>query len=331
MAFSVSFTEVFVAKCGDFPRKEKMADSAKPAAAAVPAVLTAWLDRHAARLYETSRAQAYGVVLADFRARLVTVGVKYLPAKAGEDEIASFYLALRVEELALAQGCAAGHDPAWTEFMRRFREKMYDAARRIVRDDSVAHELADELYADLYGTKEKDGRRVSKLDFYTGRGSLEGWLRTVLAQEYINRYRKQRHTVSLEEQEEAGAQFVAGEVVADPPVDARLVAATDAALASLAAEDRYVLAAYFLDGKTLAEIARVLRVHESTISRKVEKITRELRKAVLDALCRCGMSRRQAEEALDADVRDLPVNVRGKLAQESRARAFDNRRPETGG
>ncbi len=308
-----------------------MSDSSKPAAAAVPAILTAWLDRHAARLFETARAKSYGLQLADFRARLAAVGAKYLPPRAGEDEVASFYAALRVEELALAHACAAGHDPAWNEFLRRYREKLYDAARRIVRDDATAHELADELYASLYGMKEKDGRRASKLDFYTGRGSLEGWLRTVLAQEYINRYRKQRHTVSLEEQEEAGAQFVATEAPADPPADARLVAATDSALAALEPEDRFVLAAYFLDGKTLAEIARVLRVHESTISRKVEKITKQLRKSVLDGLCAKGMSRRQAEEAIDADVRDLPVNVRAKLAQDSGAAAFNHRRPETGG
>ena len=51
--------------------------------------------------------------------------------------------------------------------------------------------------------------RSSKLVFYTGRGSLEGWLRTVMAQEFINRYRKQKRTVSLEEQTEEGVQFAA--------------------------------------------------------------------------------------------------------------------------
>ena len=54
--------------------------------------------------------------------------------------------------------------------------------------------------------------RSSKLLFYTGRGSLEGWLRTVMAQEFINRYRKQKRLVSLEEQTEEGVQFA----VADP-------------------------------------------------------------------------------------------------------------------
>ena len=85
---------------------------------------------------------------------------------------------------------------------------------------------------------------------YTGRGSLEGWLRTVMAQEFINRYRKQKRTVSLEEQTDEGVQFAAA--VTDPAstpdsaLQPQLEAATDRALAELSAEDRFTLAAYYL-------------------------------------------------------------------------------------
>jgi RNA polymerase sigma-70 factor (ECF subfamily) len=99
-------------------------------------------------------------------------------------------------------------------------------------------------------------------------------------------------------------------------------AATDEALAELSAEERFILAAYFLDGRTLAEVARMLRVHESTISRKVEKITAALRKRIRNGLTARGMSKRQAEEALDADVRDLRVDVRARLAQETTSEPF---------
>ena len=66
-----------------------------------------------------------------------------------------------------------------------------------------------------------------------------------------------------------------------PSPDSRLESATDAALAALSSEERMVLAAYFLDGRTLAEIARMLGVHESTISRKVDKLAKSLRKKIL--------------------------------------------------
>jgi RNA polymerase sigma-70 factor (ECF subfamily) len=146
----------------------------------------------------------------------------------------------------------------------------------------------------------------------------------VMAQEHVNRYRRTKRLVSLDEESEDGVQFAAP--VAEPVAtsDPRLESATDEALAELSSEDRFVLASYYLDGRTLAEIARTLRVHESTISRKVDKLAKSLRKQILAGLGRRGMSRRQAIEALEVDVRDLQVNIRARLAQESEGEAFSN-------
>jgi len=88
------------------------------------------------------------------------------------------------------------------------------------------------------------------------------------------------------------------------------------------------LAAYFLDEHTLADIARTLSVHESTISRKLDKLAKSLRKQILAALGRRGMSRRQAQEALEVDVRDLRVNIRKQLAQETATSAFSSKKAE---
>lgn len=273
-------------------------------------------------LFERSGAAGYSTTKAEFESILERIAAQYLPADAGAEETRELISSLRVEELALARACAAGHEGAWQQFMARFREKLYEAALGITKDDATGRELANSLYADLYGTTEREGKRVSKLDSYTGRGSLEGWLRAVLAQEFVKRYRTQRRLVSLEEKDEAGMQFAAPEPVAMVELDSRLEAATDEALAQLSIEDRFVLAAYFLDGRTLAEIGRVLRVHESTISRKLEKITAGLRKRIRSGLTARGMSKRQADEALQADVRDLQVNVRARLAQDSPSSAF---------
>ena len=91
-----------------------------------------------------------------------------------------------------------------------------------------------------------------------------------------------------------------------------------------------MLASYFLDERTLAEIARAFSVHESTISRKVEKLTKNLRKQILKGLIDMGMSRRQAEEALTADSRDLRLDIRATLAQDSANVAFSNREAKAG-
>src|SRR5437867_5840329 len=275
-----------------------------------------------------AKTQEYGLGREQFVAILNEIGAKYLPPQPSERERGEFFASLRLEELALARACAAGVERAWEVFMARYREKLYDIAAYIAKESSTARELADSLYADLYGITARDGQRVSKLASYTGRGSLEGWLRTVMAQEYVNRHSRGRKYVSLDEESEEGAQFAAADPEPVVMVDLRLEAATDEALAALPAEDRFVLASYYLDGRTLAEIARTLGVHESTISRKVEKLAKSLRKQILAALGRIGMSRRQAQEALEVDVRDLRVNIRSRLTQEREGRAFPDKKAE---
>ncbi len=285
-------------------------------------------------LYERSGAAAYGVSVARFADILDEILHKYFgpasnSAQASTEQKADFCAGLRLEELALARACAEGNERAWEDFISRYRRKLHSMALHITRDAAHAAELADSLFADLYGVNARDGLRRSKLVFYTGRGSLEGWLRTVMAQEFINRYRKQKRTVSLEEQTEQGVQFAAA--VSEPVCPGRtsdrssdqlLEAATDEALAELSAEDRLTLASYYLDGRTLAEIARTLGLHESSVSRRLDRLATGLRKRILAGLRTQGMSHAQATEALETDVRDIGLNLRSRLTQDSGAKAF---------
>jgi RNA polymerase sigma-70 factor, ECF subfamily len=299
----------------------------------------------AAPLYARSGAAAYGVSAAQFAVILDEILRKYRsqsspqssaptpaqssaqsPARASAEHEAAFCAALRLEELALARACAAGNERAWQDFISRYRQKLHSMALHITRDAAHAAELADSLFADLYGVTVRDGVRHSKLMFYTGRGSLEGWLRTVMAQQFINRYRKQKRTVSLEEKTEEGVQFVAA--VPEPAYvsDQRLEAATDEALAELSSEDRFTLTSYYLDGRTLAEIARTLGLHESSVSRRLDRLATGLRRRILAGLRMRGMSHAQAAEALETDVRDLRLSLRSRLTQDSSATTFPGSR-----
>jgi RNA polymerase sigma-70 factor (ECF subfamily) len=286
--------------------------------------LLSLVDELLPELHAKAACENVGLTRDAFLAILCEVATKYA-SSCSQAELRTFLLSLRVDELALARACAEGSNSAWEIFLTRYREKLYLAALRIAHEDSAARDLADTLYADLYGTTTRDGQRVSKLASYTGRGSLEGWLRTVLAQEYINRYRRTKRLVSLDEESEDGVQFQAPELAPTTSGDSRLNQATDEILGSLSVEDRTILSAYFLDGRTLAEIARMLGVHESTISRKIDKLAKSLRKQIMASLVRRGMSRRQAEEALETDVRDIQIDIRRTLAQESQPHAFSEK------
>lgn len=257
-----------------------------------------------ARLHTESGAAQFAVSLEDFTAWLAPLGALE---------------SARLSEVVLARACARGNPLAWEHFINHYREKLYAAGIAITRDETRGRELADSLYADLYGTRVQDnGSRISKFDSFVGRGSLEGWLKTVLAQQQINRFRRERNLISFDDSIETAA------AAADSPLPVTsdqqaLATATDGALADLDAEDRLVLASYYLDQRTLSEIGRMLGLHESTVSRRVEKITNRLRKQIVARLTKAGLSRRAAEELLETDVRALEINVREKLAQERRA------------
>jgi len=283
------------------------------------------LAKLVADIHVQNECDAYGITQSQLTEILSLIAEKYLPIDADEESTQKFCLGLRMEELVLARGCAAGNERAWEVFFVRYREKLHDAARGITKDDSRARELAGSIYAELYAAKSRDSERISKLSYFDGRGSLEGWLRIVLAQRHVNNYRVDRHHVSLEEENEEGKQFASAEPDPTPAVDPSLNVAIDEALAGLSAEDRCILAYYFLDDLTLAKIASILGVHESTISRRLEKIVKSLRKNVLAGLAQRGLSRRQAEEALAVDVRDLTVDIRRRLTQDSSETPFSKK------
>jgi RNA polymerase sigma-70 factor (ECF subfamily) len=294
----------------------------EPLAAAQFPALGSAVDEAIAQRYQESEAYRYALSPEQFLQIVSAVVVRYA-ADSSEIEQIELVRTVRVGELALARACSAGNDAAWEIFLTRFRAPLYETAYRVAKDEASARELADELYADLYGIPTDAGRRISKLAYYMGRGSLEGWLRTVLSQRFIDRCRSYAKVVSLEEQAESGIVFAAPEPSADAGSYPLLCAAIQHTLAGLSTEERFLLASYYLDQRTLAEIAAQLGVHESTVSRRLDRLLISLRKHVRQRLKVAGISARRCDELLqDLDVRDLNINVTAELRQEPAAGSF---------
>jgi RNA polymerase sigma-70 factor, ECF subfamily len=292
-----------------------------PATAPLGPHVLAMVREFCASHYQEVEAREFDISPADLVDVLAEVVCQWSDA-ASASAVRSFLSTLRLGELVLARACAAGNERAWEVFLNRYRATLYESAYKIAKEESAARALADSLYASLYGVDAKGQQRTSKLRSYQGRGSLQGWLRTVVAQEYVNAYRATRRETSLDAALDEGAQFAANESdvsVADP----RAEAAASEELTALPAEDRLLLAAYYLDHRTLAEIAKLLGVHESTISRKLERLTSGLRKRIRKRMIEAGMSPRQADEAMqDVDVRDLRVRVSETLRQGTEELSF---------
>jgi RNA polymerase sigma-70 factor, ECF subfamily len=268
-------------------------------------------------LWQTAGAQSVEVSKAEFSHALETIGARdnfgLEPGKqASERQRETFWRALHLEELAIARGCALGRESAWQHFLAQYQDKLTRAAVEMTRSAALGEELASALYSELFGLTEHEGKRWSPLLGYSGRGSLMGWLRAILAQRRVDQYRKIGRESALDEIEPAAA--VSEQIELKRLEDLRV--ALKKTLSGASAEERFLLSAYYLDQHTLEEISGVLRVHVATVSRKLKRATDRLRKQLLRTLVAQGLSRRAAEEALGSDPRDIEINLR-KLLQNS--------------
>jgi len=214
----------------------------------------------------------------------------------------------------LARACAGGHQGAWEHFLSVYRQPLTRAAIAITGIETLGRDLADQLYAELYGLTTRDGVRRSPMDSFRGKGSLMGWLRTTIAQRHVDHHRRTRRELSLDDPADGNEPQAAVAEPENTPAELLLLSkAIEEALRQLAAEERFLLAAYYLDERTLLEIAPLLRVHEATVSRKLHRVTGQLRKQVIRNLQAQGLSKPAAQEFLGADPRDLDLNLKKTL------------------
>ena len=265
--------------------------------------------------YQTSGAVELAFPFAAFREMLADVVRRSFPDGCSARQCRELISALHLADLVLARACASGLEAAWQRFFALYREKLRHFAATMTHDEAAARELADSLYATLYGVPIEGQRpRISKLVSYLGRGPLEAWLRVVMAQEYVTLCRKQRRLVTFSETIEASlppsltdTQSAAGKE--------KLSATIDTVLARLSPQEQFLLASYYLDGRTMSAIGHMLGAHESTVCRRLERVVKNIRRLIIKELCRSGTSRAAAEELLQLDIRDLAVDVSRHLAR----------------
>ena len=236
----------------------------------------------AERLFRKSGADRWHVPRAAFAEALDrSVAKAFAGRSPSASEVDRYCDALRLDDLALACACALGHEAAWDHFVTEFRPALYRAADAI-DPAGGAREAADALYGELFGLKEKDGDRQSLFRYFHGRSSLATWLRSLVSQRYVDHIRATRRLDPLPE-DASPAALPARPTEMDPDrprfADA-MRAALAGALAALAPRDRLRLACYYAQEMTLAEIGKLTREHEATVSRQLARTRRDIRASV---------------------------------------------------
>jgi RNA polymerase sigma-70 factor (ECF subfamily) len=281
-------------------------------------------------LWQESGAATFGFELEEFNRILESVGTAQnyglaAGTTASQREQAGFFRGLRLADLVLAQACARGHEGAWEHFISVYRQPLFRAAIAITGSETLGRELADQLYAELYGLKASEGVRRSPLESFRGKGSLMGWLRTTLAQRHVDHHRRTRRELPLDHlvqgHEPPAAVSMPGKLPAELLLLAKAVVET---LEKIETVERFLLAAYYIDGRTLLEIAPMLHVHEATVSRKLHRLVDSIRKQIVKTLLEYGLNKQAVREMLGADPRDLDLNLK-KILQVSLTDAFQEK------
>jgi RNA polymerase sigma-70 factor len=256
----------------------------------------------------------FGVSLLDFREAVMGAANKYLigSARVGRapsiSELRRFVGELQALDLYLALGCARGNEQAWWEFDRAHRSFIERWASHLARSGSDADEVIDSIYVELFGTKIIGGVRQSKFRSFTGRGTLRGWLRTVILHAAVDLYRGRKLEIPLEDwsgsvnemsgrpKAPRGSEELMLANVVRKRYRSATIAALDQSLAALDDHETLLLLYYHVEGLKLREIARIVeephspirrwfqrrskrpagvlpgRVHESTVMRWLEKV-----------------------------------------------------------
>lgn len=202
--------------------------------------------------------------------------VDYLATRVRPGEDAAALLPqLKVADLYLACAAERRRPGAVTAFEQTFIRRVGQFVRGI---DTTATFVADVTQAIriklLVGN---DG--YGKLSRYSGRGSLESWVRAVAVRTAYDLRRTEVHT---HRNDECALDMIAASD--DPALDLlweryhrEVRAAVEDGLAALPARDRTLLRLYVLERVPAAQIGKLYRVHETTVLRWIA----QARKAVV--------------------------------------------------
>lgn len=289
----------------------------------------------AARLINRARNNR-GLSAADLQPRVAATLEKYLlrdEPEAGEQKIRDFLESLQIDDLCLVVACERGDDRAWQDLFANFSAAVKSAARSVTSNQDAAEDLAQSIWAELHGLKiDKSGKPTGKLGYYSGRGSLAGWLRAVVSQLAVDQHRKQARLVQIEEPREFENLAHESErdeknifARAENPESAFALRETARqveetlirALTELDAEDRLLVKLYYFDGLRLKQAGAVLGFHEATASRRLTRIHADLRKRVEKILIRekgwtpdeIEKNLAEAGEKLDTNLEKLMASV----------------------
>jgi RNA polymerase sigma-70 factor, ECF subfamily len=248
-----------------------------------------------------------GLELGGFSKHLFSVVDRYLGSGASRSATINFINNLHTNDLYLAIACAEQKDVAWNRFNSIYNKYIGELAVFVSPNRDAARDLAANLLVDMF-LPDCSGR--SRIASYDGRSALATWLRIIISRRAINeRERKCNKMGRIESMPEIADEMGLRSIEADLRSHQYEYMIKDSfkwACKELIDRERLLLLLRYEDELQLNQIARLLGVHQSTVTRQLVKIQEKLRDEVVSILAsKYHLSHAAIEECL-ADILENP-------------------------
>jgi RNA polymerase sigma-70 factor, ECF subfamily len=171
------------------------------------------------------------------------------------------------EETGLLARVAAGESEAFRGLVDRHLPTVLAIARRMLRDDAEAEDVAQETMLRLW-------RNAAGLEL--GPNGVRPWLRRVASNLCIDRVRARRNTTVVEEVPEESAPPSQLRHLAERELGARV----DAALQALPERQRLALTLFHYEGMSQIEVGQVLGISDEAVESLLARARRALKVAL---------------------------------------------------
>jgi len=180
----------------------------------------------------------------------------------------------------IVAGVLAGHTALFEILMRRHNERIYRAARAILRDESEAEDVMQQAYVNAY----------AHLRQFDGRAQFSTWLTRIAINEALARVRRIRTYQCLDEDAVDVETFMNRGEPSDPERQAaagELRVVLEWAIDRLADGAREVFMLREVEGMSTAEVAAALDVSDDVVKTRLSRARAAIRR---DLIARTGSS-----------------------------------------
>ena len=170
----------------------------------------------------------------------------------------------------------AGQTALFEVLMRRHNERIYRAARAILRDESEAEDVMQQAYVNAY----------SHLRQFDGRSKFSTWLTRIALHEALARARRRGRYTTMDADEPQASRFDATSHSAPDPerlaIARELGALLESAIDRLPDGTREVFVLRQLEGMRTDEVAEALGVSDAVVKTRLSRARAALRRDLFD-------------------------------------------------